>query len=189
MQVMKLTIAGIAAPLILVVSSCFLGFGKQPAAEPKATNSEQEARALSEKGEVRPDFQFHMLQSMTKHEYPEAWGLFSDAGYLDNGQVIVYRRKAQNAAAREWVDRGQDKIQGPADLATDTFATFAKSVAEASHLQDYKPTTFDAIRYEYVHARRNDAGNLEIVQRVFMNNPPAEPESPYRALVQAFPRT
>lgn len=148
-------------------------------------NIEKALNKIADDGKVRPDFQRHLIHTAWLDGAAEAWGLFSEAGYVNAGQYMIYRLDDQSGR-REWAKRNQNKIQGPDSIDKKRLENFQSRVQHASALKTYNPPSFDGLRYEFLHIKINRRGETTVVKRLYMNNPPHAADDKYQTLISAF---
>ena len=146
---------------------------------------ERQLQGLANQSEVGSSFQLHLMRTAYLDGAKEAWGLFTEAGYVNAGQHMVYRF-ANDRAKREWTKPNSRKIEGPESVTTKRLTQFEKSIQHAQQLKPYTVASFDGLRYEYIHIKINDKGQTNIVKRLFLNNPPFKEDSDYQTLIRAF---
>jgi len=122
------------------------------------------------------------------HQYQEAWGLFSQGGYVDAGQVLVYA-SADLTAQIELVPPAGSRRERRAQMTAEGLRTFREELSPAETLRDLDEPIFDGMRYEYVHAKLDPNGQPRVLRRIYMNNPSASAGGAgHRALVEVFRR-
>jgi hypothetical protein len=152
-----------------------------PAAAAPVTAKERDAR-------VQPAWQARMLKELETGggaSFVEAWGLFSEGGWSDAGQVVVLAN----------ADRSRTRLlvgsPNRAEVATDRALTAAEwqtlepQTKAAVGLDDVNESVFDGIVFELVHARR-DGATAKVVDRLFVKQSGSKPHPQHDALVNAF---
>lgn len=151
-----------------------------PAAAAPVTAKERDAR-------VQPAWQTRMLKELEAggDAFVEAWGLFSEGGWSDAGQVVVLAN----------ADRSRTRLlvgsPNRAEVATDRALTPAEwqtlepQTKAAVGLEDVNESVFDGIVFELVHAKR-DGATVTVVERLFVKQSGSKPHPQHDALVNAF---
>ena len=139
-------------------------------------------------GRVALDWQQVMLDRLIKDPagYREAWGLFSEGGWANAGQVMIYGDGGQTKLQAVVVEPESDHVSTDRALSVAAFATIANAAKAAEKLGDLDMVAFDALTFEYVHAVKDPAANVSIVKRVFIRNGGKKDTRDYDALIAAF---
>ena len=157
--------------LALILSSCVLG----------------NAKSRSKKADqIQPSWQQKMHDHLAKSQNDEAWGIFSESGYEDRGQVMVYHKHSNKYADAHIVGKAEKKITAKKRIEGKTWTDLKATVKDTDKLDDYNNNSFDGIRYEYIKLSREN-GKITTTKRIFMNNPGStEPIPKHVSLVEAF---
>jgi hypothetical protein len=172
---------------------CVLGgSGDNGAVPPGDKDNSADGKTGNAKGvpeaRVRGGFQDKMLALLGAKDtlHGEAWGLFSEGGWSDAGQIAVLvapdRQSGRLLAARpnkpDWiVDRA---------IEADELARVLAAVKDADSLEDVDIESFDTVTFEYVHAKRDASGAATVLKRVFVKNPGSKPTPKHEALITAL---
>ena len=139
-------------------------------------------------GRVALDWQQAMLDRLAKDPagYREAWGLFSEGGWANAGQVMIYGDGGQTKMQAVVVEPESDRVSTDRALSVAAFATIANAAKAAEQLVDLDMVAFDALTFEYVHAVKDSAAKVNVVKRVFVRNGGKKDMREYDALIAAF---
>jgi len=139
-------------------------------------------------GRVALDWQQVMLDKLAKDPggYQEAWGLFSEGGWANAGQVMVYGDAKSTSWRAIVVEPEADRISTDQVLSAAAFAPIAKAAKAAASLVDLDMVALDALTFEYVHVQKDGSGNFKVVKRVFIRNGGKKDTREYDALIAAF---
>ena len=148
---------------------------------------------------VRPQEQRRFISKFIENnQQQEAWGLFSYGGFMDDGQIIIY--KSQDPIQYD-IYHAKPQVMSPlhqdgnftykkvsAQLVPNTIQTFNKYIALAQHLENLSYPIFDALRYEYIYLKKK-RNQLIIKKRLFINAPEFSDHAKkqnYMNLIKAF---
>ncbi len=138
---------------------------------------------LTASARVGSSWQKRLLLQMVTEGASEAWGLFSSAGWVDQGQVMVLNKNTDLLVSK--VAPGTSEAL-PQFIATPAQAgTFLSQIRSADKLQDLAAVNFDGLKYEYLHAKRDGDNNVTILRRIYMVNV-TKKTAQHSALVKAF---
>ncbi len=141
-----------------------------------------------EEKRVRQDWQDKMTSLMENQGagYADGWGLFSEGGWSDNGQVIVLAT----------TDRSLVKVftAGPGKKSFDVERALTKAELEkvltvtkdTQKLEDIDIEMMDGLIYEFVHAVRGANGKASVVDRTYIKNPGSKDMPEHQKLIDAF---
>jgi hypothetical protein len=173
----------LAAVALSSACGCVLGSPGKGAQEPTAPSAPKVPEAR-----VRGGLQDKMLALLAAKDtlHGEAWGLFSEGGWSDSGQLAVLvapdRQSGRLLAARpnktDWtVDRA---------LESGELARVLAAVKDADTLDDIDIESMDTLTFEYVHAKREGDGKAVVLKRVYVKNPGTKPMPQHEALIDAL---
>ena len=114
-----------------------------------------------------------------------AYGLFSDGGWSNNGQVMVLLGADASGSKILIATNNKRKIEIERTPTADEWASIKSAIATATPLTDVDQQTFDALAYEYVVFNRH-AGNVERGAHWYYRNPSAAPSADHLAVIKAF---
>ena len=139
-------------------------------------------------GRVALDWQQVMLDKLAKDPggYQDAWGLFSEGGWANAGQVMVFGDAKSTSWRAVVVEPEADRISTEQVLSAAAFAPIGKAVKSAASLVDLDMVALDALTFEYVHVQKDASGNIKVVKRVFIRNGGKKDTREYDALIAAF---
>ena len=139
-------------------------------------------------GRVALDWQQVMLDKLAKDPggYQEAWGLFSEGGWANAGQVMVFGDAKSTSWRAVVVEPEADRISTDQALSAAGFAPIGKAARAAVSLVDLDMVALDALTFEYVHVQKDGSGNIKVVKRVFIRNGGKKDTREYDALIAVF---
>jgi len=191
-------IVGVGSSLLLVAcGGCILGIGQQGshdgevASELGAGSGDSTSAGAGQakpggKPRVAVQWQERMEQLLSSRpKGSDAYGLFSEGGWADAGQIMIFGVSDDGHLAL--VDPAAAEITLERAMKPAEFAAIREATTAGEKLETLEKQAFDGLRFEYVHLRKTGSGSAEVVKRVFMNNPGAEPISkPHNDLIDAF---
>lgn len=130
---------------------------------------------------VRPKEQkkiINLFQQDKKKQ--EAWALFSYGGYVDQGQIVIYKEaniysvyyaKPQVTSGKS-IDGTFDYVKINNKITADMIKTLEEIANLANNLKELKYPIFDAIRYEYIHLKKTPR-ETNLIKRLYMDFPDA----------------
>lgn len=158
-----------------------------PSAVPAAVAAPAKA-APKEAKRVREDWQQKMLSLMENQGagYTDGWGLFSEGGWSDNGQVIVLATTDRSLVKVFSAGPGKKTFDGEHSLTKDDFAKVESVTEDSAKLPDIDLEMFDGLIYEFVHAVRRKDGKAEVVDRLYIKNNGSQPMVEQQKLIDVF---
>lgn len=150
------------------------------------TDNDGSQEEKSNTGRVRRDWQDVFLKKLAAEGFVEGWGLFSEGGYADNGQFMLFVRPQTQGAVLVHVAVNTKDASAPRDLGEKVVAGLREKLAAGDTLADHNVVSFDGLQYEFVHAKMVD-GKVAVIKRLFMNSlHTGGSTAAYEALVGAF---
>lgn len=167
----------IAIIFMLNLLACSCISNKEKKADDQSTRDQADVSKVSpinnvEHMEVQPQWQESFLELIQKQAQPEteAWALFSYSGWADSGQIIVFTNKEQQPQAF-FANPGSKEVNHEKAFSTEDFQSFVSSLEKFNSLKDFQMQAMDGTQWEFVHVFLNSQAQVEIKQKVFMNNP------------------
>lgn len=115
---------------------------------------------------VATSWQKAFLQRAAELKAKEAWGLFSEAGWADDGQTMIYVLP-DGSAQVEAVLPGGRAVKDLTPVSAADVLALKKDLAPLDGLEDYVPAAFDALLYEMVHlVPVGDSPGLDVKTRI-----------------------
>jgi len=175
---------------LLLASGCILGgspaaprdLPSAPAPAPKATQGPGAAARVAARWQER--FLTRLITDQAG--YSDAYGLFSQSGWIDSGQVMVFVAKDGKSARLQTVRPGKKTIDIDRPLQTAELQEILAQAQAAQGLADVVTATFDGVEFEYVHAVRGADGKAQVKKRVFVRNPGLHKMPAQQELINAF---
>lgn len=162
--------------------ACGCVFGKSgddaPAAKVKGATREAEISIKSQ--------ELMLTKLNDTNGASEAWGVFSEGGWSNSGQVMVVL--SPDRKVRQLLIMPPNKPDVAVDRAlTDAeLASLETAFKQATTLADVDITSFDGLVFEIVHATREQGGKATVQKRVLLRNPGNKPTPEHDAVVAAF---
>ena len=120
----------------------------------------------------------------------DGYALFSEGGWTDNGQVLVFVTEGGRSGRLVLASPNQAGDDGSpvteSALSAGEIASFSKSLTGVDELIDLAPTAFDALTYEMVHARGDGHGGVKVLRRVLYRNLNGRSSPRHDAIIAAF---
>lgn len=153
----------------------------QPAAKPKVAMA---ARLIDAR--IQPGWQKAFGARAASLKASEAWGLFSEAGYVDDGQIMIFVLP-DGTAAVEAVSPGAKAAKQLAPVSAADLMQLRKEFDGFDELEDFIEPVFDAVQREAVHlVRAVDDGPLDVKTRVLMVRVNSRNAPAHWALIDSF---
>jgi len=186
----RLSSSGFGLIPLLLASGCILG-GSQATPKdlpPSPTPAPKSASEPGNAARVAARWQESFLTRLItdKAGYHDAYGLFSQGGWADAGQVMVFVTKDGQSARLQTVRPGKKTIDIDRPLQTVELQQVLAQAQAAQGLADVITATFDGVEFEYVHATRGVDGKAQVKKRVFVRNPGIHKMPAQQGLINAF---
>lgn len=157
-----------------------------------ATNSSTTPTApdAAKHPQVQADWQERMLKLLANNKdgLTQAWGLFSEGGWSNVGQVIVLaspdgrkRRLITGAPNAEDLVGGSER-----ELKAGEWQKIERQIQAAQKLPNINETMFDGLIFEFVSAKRERSSQTKITHRLYIKQTGNTPHPAHDALINAF---
>lgn len=183
-------IAWVSLGILMSACGCILGSGpEKTATEPAAAGATSAAAKPAEKSDARVGAQWQK-DMLTKLEsdpagFSEAFGLFSEGGWADAGQVMVLVTADKKALKLNLVPANGKAIVGDRALTSPELKTIEAAAKTAQSLSDIDIESFDGLIFEYVHAIKTN-GKATVDKRFFVRNPGVKAMPDHDKVINAF---
>ena len=114
----------------------------------------------------------------------EAYGLFSEGGWSNAGQTMVFVDQEAGMAELRRVSPGRRDVDQQRKLQPQEWQRLAAAVKEAGELDDLKKTGFDGIIFEFVTMKMNE-GVPQVTRRLLIEGN-AKDNKPYESFLSAW---
>ena len=171
-------------PLVTLLVACTFSPSVRSATDPhdcKLLHCQHRAR-IENRGRprIQSKLQHQFLNKILQtDDYLEGFALFSYSGWSDRGQVMIFRKKF-HADVSYYRPNTRDNPQQKTLIQAD-FNNFTNNL-NSDGLHDFLPKIYDGIEYEYLHARKTNDEQVEVVARVYMRMPSLSRSKPNRYL-------
>jgi hypothetical protein len=155
-------------------------------AEQKTADAAKPTAGKEEGARVQPAWQDYLVKALSESTEgaTEAYGLFSEGGWADAGQIMVIVGKDKPGRVLV-VKPGRKKVEVDRPLTALEWAALKPILADSSTLASIDATAFDALTFELAHAVKASDGTV-IDRRVFYCNPGTKQAPRHEALISAF---
>lgn len=136
---------------------------------------------------VQPVWQSRMLEELRQKsdKYNEAWGLFSEGGWSDTGQILIFANADRSQTRLVTSAPNKREINRDRALTSAEWQAIESQIKTFATLADVNETMFDGIVYEFVYARLED-GQSKVAKRLFIKQTGSKPHPEHDALIQAL---
>jgi len=131
-------------------------------------------------------WQKRLIERLETEKLDEAWGVFSEGGWSDVGQVMLLASKDKSKFLLLTVKPNDREKSGTKAFSKSQWDTLGPVIENASTLGDIDEQMFDGLIYEYVHFTRDPNGQVKVAKRVYIKSTGREPHKDHDALVKAF---
>jgi hypothetical protein len=174
------------ATLAFMACGCITG----QSAEQQKTSPEKSQPTVKENddaGRVMVKWQGLFLDDVQKSNATEAWALFTEGGWADQGQIMVLVDAKGSAKAIEVIPGGKNK-EAPRALNASKWKSAEAALLKGEKLPDLVKHAYDQLSYEIVHVRKDKSGQVSVTERVLIDSAALDPKghADYRALLAAF---
>lgn len=137
---------------------------------------------------VRQDWQDKMTNLMESQGagYADGWGLFSEGGWSDNGQVIVLATTDRSLVKVFTAGPGKKTFDGERALTKAELEKILAVTKDTEKLEDIDIEMMDGLIYEFVHSVRQANGKAQVVDRIYIKNPGSKEMPGHQKLIDAF---
>jgi len=161
-------VPNLAITCAIIFTACTACVLQQPA---KKTLSDPTGEAMAQflgHARIQKDLQVNASKDFLASDYGQMHALFSESGYADRGQTVVYSNSdAESGNLRRWLPN-QSEPAWQKSLAAKDLKTFFAATNAAATLEDFAPPSFDGVAYEYLFLSKNEEGNLVMEHKIFM---------------------
>lgn len=178
----------IFAVLVLQVA-CGCVYGNAEADSPPSDAAAPVAASPSAPrgAEVAIKWQDHMLAELNRSTgMTEAWGVFSEGGWSNAGQVMVLFNADRTTRRLLIVPSNKAAVSVDRSLTDSELSALADACKDAESLADVDIPSFDGLIFEIVHVVRDADGKASVKKRILLRNPGAKPTPAHDAVVAAF---
>lgn len=135
---------------------------------------------------VKPVWQKNFMERAKELKAVEAWGLFSEGGWVDDGQTMVFV-VPEGLAEVEAVFPGGRAASKLKPISAADVLLFRKNMASLDGLEDHIEAVFDAVQYELVHlVPLESEAQLGVKTRIMMVLPTEQKAPKHLALLKAI---
>jgi hypothetical protein len=174
-----------AFSIIFLAQACgCFSLGRETPTESTLTTKQDLTVPAPKVQKVWQEMMVNQLDS-DKSPYSEAWGLFSEGGWADAGQTMVFINKAYTAAWVVQVNPGSKDQTEPKQLDEAAWNKLKETVSNSEDLNDIDVTSFDGLVFEFVKARRDASAHGSVIKRTYINTG-GQPSARHEALIGAF---
>jgi hypothetical protein len=190
-SVVRLAILPAFAFLAVACGNSACTFRRSPESEANLHDVKKPAVKMAAKlvdARIQPAWQEAFSERAAALGAVEAWGLFSDAGYADDGQIMIFAL-GDGTATVEVVSPGgrAPKVLLPVSAAD--LLQLRKELGGLDELEDFVEPSFDGIRREAVHmVRVADSGPLDVKTRIMIVRVSSNQAPRHMAVVDSFAR-
>lgn len=169
--------------IALLTSACGCITDSAASAPVIPTRATADAKKQDE-ARVAAAWQDKMLAMLAKDSAAiDAYGLFSEGGWSDAGQVIVL--VGGGAPRLAVADSNRQEVSRERPLTDAEWKALSPQIAASAKLADVDVQGFDHLTWEFVHAHK-DGEKVTVADRVFISNPGVKEIPEHDALVAAF---
>ena len=162
---------------------CITGNG---AAKQKSVASDPKQKSVVSDARVKPVWQDFLIKTVkdTGGDDTEGFGLFSEGGWSDAGQVMIIVAK-DKAPRLLVVQTGHPKVDIDRALTAAEWGSLKPVLSDSKSLETIDVEAFDALTFELAHAVMSKEGAV-IDRRVYYRNPGKKPSAAHEAFINAF---
>lgn len=131
-------------------------------------------------------WQKRLVERLETEKLDDAWGVFSEGGWSDVGQVMLLASKDKSKFILMTVKPNDREKSDTKAFVKSQWDTLVPVIEKASTLGDIDEQMFDGLIYEYVHFTRDPSGQIKVAKRVYIKSTGREPHKDHDALVKAF---
>lgn len=151
----------------------------------KAAEPERPLPAM-EGARVGGHWQKKLIDRLGSEKFDEAWGMFSEGGWSDVGQVMLLTNNNRDKFVLLTVKPNEKEGFDTKAFSKNQWENLAKFIEKAATLGDIDEPMFDGLVYEYVHFKRDPEGKISLTKRVYIKSTGRVPHIDHDALVKAF---
>ena len=135
---------------------------------------------------VASSWQEKLVERLGDEKWDEAWGLFSEGGWSDAGQVMILASADRSKSLLLVVSPNAKDKAAERALVKSKLDALSPTFERAASLADVNEEMFDGLIYEYVHLKRDPEKRLKEDKRVYIKATGRIPHKDHEALVKAF---
>jgi hypothetical protein len=151
----------------------------------KAEGNDSQPPAM-EGARVGGRWQKQLIDRLKSEKFDEAWGMFSEGGWSDVGQVMLLANGSRDKFVLLTVKPNEKEGFDTKAFSKNQWESLSKFIEKSATLGDIDEPMFDGLVYEYVHLRRDAEGKVTLAKRVYIKSTGREPHQDHDALVKAF---
>jgi hypothetical protein len=182
-----------AAAFMVAVSACgCVSANGRNERHPSPTSTPLEGSSLvaskdAPDARIQTEWQAAFLEDLSKRAPDtDSWGLFSQGGWGDDGQTVVIRESGATTVFVVPLNARDHGVPDGKVVPANLCSTFESAAGRADNLEDNVTTAFDALEYEYLHARKLGSGKVQVLRRMRFNFVEPQTPAPYTSLRDAF---
>lgn len=174
----SLFIASCVAMIFVSACGCVTGNGADAKAEV--------LKPEPPKARVKPLWQDYLVKELSEAggDATEAFGLFSEGGWADAGQIMVVTFKAK-APRLMVVQAGHKSVSIDRTLTDAEWKALAPALTGSKSLKDTEVTAFDALNFELAHATKDRQGAM-IDRRAFYCSAGGHEDPEFEKVIKAL---
>jgi hypothetical protein len=135
---------------------------------------------------VAGSWQEKLIERLNGEKWDEAWGLFSEGGWSDAGQVMLLASADRSRSLLLIVSPNAKDKAAEKSLSKTKLDSLTSTFERAASLADVNEDMFDGLIYEYVHLKRDPEKRLKEGKRVYIKATGRIPHKEHEALVKTF---
>jgi hypothetical protein len=174
---------------MFAVSCCTFRWNRSQSERAAGDTSNRESiyKSISAAGDIRTDLQLSALIQADQKNAASVVGLFSEAGYVDGGQTVIFEMEDGSGEVQRTEPGSKEPLE-TRKLTNDQLKSFLTSLEEFKTIGNYERPSFDGVRFELLHCRRSDkASPLKLEQRSMIMTLQDDAEAePFRKLLAVF---
>jgi hypothetical protein len=174
---------------VFAVSCCTLRWKQDQSKRAAGDTNNRDAiyKEITNGSDVRADLQLGALQQADAKNAVSVLGLFSEAGYVDGGQTVIFEME-DGSAQLQRTEPGAKQPGEARSISPDRFKALMSSLSEFRNIGNYNKASFDGVRFEFIHCRRNDKDSpLKLEQRSLIMTLQDDAEAePFRKFLGIF---
>jgi hypothetical protein len=187
---MRRTLPAVLAVLIMTACGCIMGNGRDEAdgePSPPAPPAPNAADAKTDGGRVAVEWQQKLVDRLKGDAKATlAYGVFSEGGWADAGQVMIVTAAGGAGAQLVVVDPNKKEPAVDRPLTAAEWQALAPQLDGAAALADVDVQGFDHQIFEYVALKREADGRVVVADRLYVSNPGSKKFPAQDALIAAF---
>lgn len=134
---------------------------------------------------IQAGWQEKFVKRSTELNATEAWGVFSEGGWVDDGQLMVFVTP-DGRATIEFVPPGAKTVGNRAEIGAADVEMLRGKLGKLDGLEDHVTAAYDAVGYELVHLISLADTGLAVKTRIMMVMPTEEKSPDHFAVLAAM---